>query len=232
MNWLRVSSTSARVALPMARVLSPAATSTENAPMMPAANTIPSRITSEEEPPLDISSPASCLKAASTANDEIIVEVTLQPRNSALLLSPAITSGTEICRYPWVSEEPSRTSSAPKATGENALAMSAKHPGAHTPRDATAMPNWGLSDWIAPEITMHVVRMIIVGIAESMATPIPCTNSVAGPVMPAADTDRVANQRWEVKKEVDSHEATAARRPMRWHANDRHPMLELPRTVG
>ena len=42
---------------------------------------------------------------------------------------------------------------------------------------------------------MQAVRMIMVGAAESMATPRPWTKSVAGPVMPAAVTERVGNLR-------------------------------------
>jgi hypothetical protein len=42
---------------------------------------------------------------------------------------------------------------------------------------------------------MRKERKTRVGTVESMATPRPCTVSVAGPVMPAAVTERVANLR-------------------------------------
>ena len=58
--------------------------------------------------------------------------------------------------------------------------------------------------------------MNIGGMHESMATPKPWTNMVAEPVTPAAVTERVGKQRWEVKKDVNSHIKIPPNCPKTW----------------
>mmetsp|Transcript_10875 Transcript_10875/g.28251 ORF Transcript_10875/g.28251 Transcript_10875/m.28251 type:complete len:249 (-) Transcript_10875:311-1057(-) len=103
-NCLLVSSTRARVALPMASTLTPPMKRGVRAPATPQAKRRPSEAESDSVPPaIRASSPASCLKAARTEKPASTAAAEDQPLLSEAQDSPHMRRDTVVSRTPAVS---------------------------------------------------------------------------------------------------------------------------------